>query len=1371
MRLLKIIFVLMSLSLGYFSKAQNSSIVFERVTVEQGLTSNRINGIVQDHSGFLWIATNNGLNRFDGVENKKYISQSNDKSSLANNTILSLYCDSNDQLWILTVNYLHRYNKKLDNFDRFLLSKKAESTRSENKGMITTDKYGNIWIGTRNCGLFVFNKKTNTCENVLPKIGSIFSVYFDKEGKLWIGNGNGLLTYYDPKLKISRKFKIPDHFLRFGIEDNIWQVWQDKPGKINLLLSSGFMLFNTRSYSFVKSTEWNINVNYVNEDLRCVYKDNQTCCVGTNGGGLYVFDIKKGQKANYRTLSNNMSSISNNIVTSIIKDRSGVYWVATKDGLNKYDPIQKLFPLYQNIPGNANSLHHNFISSFCEDVDGNFWIGTFGKGITLFDRKTETFRPMTHDDKKPESLIDDRVMCIESDKDENIWIGTANGLSNYNKRKNHFTNYKSSTNEARLGSDNILSLLTSKDNKLYVGTCGYGVKVYSRHPIKSNEFKLYCTKNGNLSNDMVRKITEKSNGTIVFGSIGGGIDILKKGKITNIRLSKYSKSNDSNYINDIYEDCDKNLWVGTWDGLFLLDSEFNIRKQFTIGNGLPSNEINCIVTDHNGDTWVGGGNGLSHLTKIRGTNYKITNYSICNGLQGSFFTTYAARKTTDGELFFGGFNGFNRFYPENVVSNNEAIKVMFTDLLVFNNSVIINKEVYGRVLLKENISSTKSITFNYEHRIIGFKFTALTTSQVEKVKYAYMMKGIDPDWVYLNYNSRYISYNNLPPGEYLLTVKACNPEGVWDAEGTSMIVKVLPPFWKTWWAYMIYTIIIAILLYLTREYSVSRAILTNNILLERIKREKDVEINNLKINFFINISHEIRTPLTLILAPLEKLIQLTDPSDEVKKHLSIMYGNALRLFNLINQILDFRKIETGNIHLNVAFYDALAVLTEIKHIFDENASRKNIEFTMESNVKQLQLWFDADSFEKIMFNLLSNAFKFTPQDGVIKIIINQLPAENMCEIIVRDNGIGIASDKLEKIFDRFYQVDKKSFLKDNIIGSGIGLSIVKNLVELHKGEISVDSVLTEYTQFRMLFKTGKKQFENYNNITISEIPIPYSLNVQAGILQIKGFESTESTISHLPKVSIRILIVEDNPEIRYYLRQSMIEKYEVIEAANGKAGCKLAIKHIPDLIISDIMMPEMDGIELCKVLKNELLTQHIPIILLSAKSTIEDTLEGLETGADDYISKPFNELILLAKIKSLLANRLKLIEKYQNMQFKETLNIENNTLSFDDPFVNSLVDFIKSNLSDEELNNEKIELHFKTQKMQLYRKLKAVTGWSVHTLIREIRIREAIRLLLSSEMNISEIAYNLGFSDPLYFSKYFKKEVGVAPQQYRKEHQ
>jgi len=1369
-KLINILLILLLSSEGYNLSAQNAPLTFERVTTEQGLTSNRINGIVQDRTGFIWIATSNGLNRIDGVENKQYLKQQDDSCSLSSNFVLSLFCDSNDQLWVLTINYLHRYNKKTDSFERFLLSDKKESARYGNKGVITTDKSGNIWIGTPTNGLYRFNHLTNKCNKVLPQINSVSSLFFDHDGNCWIGGEFGLLTKYNPATNLVEQFKVPSNLRRTLTEDFIWNIWQEGSGKINLLLSSGFFQFNPKTAEFNELTAWNKMVNYSSNSLRSIHREENSLWIGTQGGGLYIVDLINGKTTQFQSIYNNPGSMSNNSITAILKDNMGVYWIATNDGLNKYDPSMKLFAHYQKDPGNPNSLQYNFVSTFCESPDGNIWIGTFGQGISVYNRAKETFQTITSSPGKTSNLINNTIRALEPDRSGNIWIGTTNGLSRYSLSQKKFASYKQSAEKGSITSDNILSLLVTKDNHLFVGSNGEGLTFCNINQLATDGFQAYHPEIGFVSKAKIRKMIQLNNGTIVCGSLGNGLIILKGDETKNVLPSEFSKSVDSDYVNALCEDKDKNIWVGTWDGLFLLDSTISVRQQFNTRNEMPSSEITGILSDEKGGIWAGGMNGLSHLSKIGEKEYKITNYTPHNGLQGSYFTTYSTLKTRDGELFFGGYNGFNRFYPEKITLNKDTLKVVFTDFQVFNQSVTINKEVNGRVLLTENIADTKTITLNYRHRIIGFRFAALTTSQVEKVKYACLLKGVDPDWVYLSYNERFKSYNNLSPGEYTFTVKASNADGIWNTNGNSIRLIVLPPFWKTWWAFLIYTIMIAGLLYLTREYTVSRTNMKNNVLVERIKREKDAEINNLKITFFINISHEIRTPLSLILAPLEKLVRSAEPSQEIRKHLEIMYSNAQRLFNLINQLLDFRKIETGNVHLNVALYDVIAVIREIKKAFDENAAYKNIKFTFESNVETLHIWFDPDSFEKIMFNLLSNAFKFTPSDGRIQIIVNQLIGGDKCEIGVRDNGIGVAADKLEKLFDRFYQVDTRSILKQDTIGSGIGLSIVKDLVELHKGEISVESIPGEFTFFRMIFNSGKRHLENNNNITISEVPVPFSAKIQTSIPQYEVIGSVnDSQVSQDSKSNIRILVVEDNPEIRYYLKQSLHPKYDIIEAADGKIGHKLALQHIPDLIITDVMMPELDGIELCKVLKNELLTQHIPIIILSAKSTIEDTLEGLETGADDYVPKPFNEQILLAKIKTLLANRQKLIEKYQQLQFKKSSNKEIDNLNFNDPFVDRLVDFIKTNLSDEELTNEKIELHFKTSKMQLYRKLKAVTGWSVNTLIREIKVREATLLLKNSAMNISEIAYKIGFSDPLYFSKYFKKEIGVSPQQYRKD--
>ncbi len=1373
----KILFSIIFLKLLFIHslKAQHVEHSFGRISTEEGLTSNRINAIVQDKTGLLWIATNNGLNRYDGAEIKRYIKIPEDSSSLSGNVVLALFCDNENQLWILTINYLHKYDRDLDNFKRYQISNTKESYRYENKGIITKDADGNLWISSPSNGLFLLRKGASQCERVLPYITEASSLYFADAGNVWIGKKNGEILRYNSTTGAVKAFQVTSKKSRIINYDYVWHIWPENDSVLNLMLSTGFYRLNTKDGKIVPNSNWNDLTKSSETELRYSYLDGKNLWVGTEGKGLYIINTRENSVENYRNEYNKKNSLSNNSITAIIKDLSGVYWVATKDGLNKYDPVTELFTHYQNEPGNPGSLHYNFVSSFCQAPNGKIWVGTFGQGIAVFDRDNDQFSSIKSSPESNQGLVNNSVRAMEPDSEGNIWIGTINGLSCYQTRTNKFITYKASEGDRYLPSNDILSLLAAKDNTLWIGTNGKGVSRVNLKNITTDGFKTYSSKNGFLKADKIRKIIELQNGTICLGTLGGGVDLMLNEKVVNVSPSSYSKSIESDYVNALCEDRDGQLWIGTWDGLFLLDAQHNIQQQFGNANRLASGDISGIILDDRGDLWVSSMNGISHLAKNNKAGYDITNYSTSNGLQGSYFTAYSTLKSSDGEIYFGGFNGFNRFYPTKIVTNRTTPKVIFTDLQVFNQTVPINGEVLGRVILTKSITNTNSITLNYKHKVVSFHFAALTTSQVEKVRYACFMKGIDPDWVYLDKNQRSISYNNLPPGDYQLLVKASNADNIWSTEVSAINIKVLPPFWKTGLAYLIYILTIGGLFYLARKYRTGHVKLEKKALVEQVLRKKDAEINSMRVNFFTNISHEIRTPLSLILAPLEKLMQLPVHSKETKKDLELINNNAIRLLHLVNQLLDFRKIDSGNIRLHVAPYNLTEYLKEIKEAFDATAAKKNITFTLTAADEKTVIFLDAGSFEKIMFNLLSNAFKFTPPNGKVEIIVNQLINSSECEIIVRDNGIGIPDDKISKLFDPFYQVDNSNFLAQNTPGYGIGLAIVKSLVTLHKGEISVASLVNEYTEFRIILKTGKTHFEQNKEVSISNKPLLYTLTSPTYYNdteddKIAEFQQPEN-FSNIPK-DLKILLVEDNQDIRNYIKSLLLHSFEVIEANNGKTGCEIAIQEVPDLIISDVMMPQMNGIELCNILKNNLLTQHIPIILLTAKSTLQDELEGLETGADAYVAKPFSMQLLLAKIKSLIYNRQKLTEKYShqnnvNEAAPVTEAIVEN-YDFGDPFVSKVIDFIKENLQDEALTNEKIEHHFNTSKMQLYRKLKAVCGISVNTLIKEIRIQEAKKLLQNDELNISQIAYSLGFSDPLYFSKFFKKSVGLSPQQFRK---
>ena len=1303
------------------------------------------------------------------MEIKKFTKQLNDEQSLSNNSILTIFIDNRDQLWILTINYLHRYNRSTDKFDRYCLTSQKISYRYDNKGMIVQDHQGNIWIGSPICGLFQFDAVSGECKSILPQLLDISSLFPDNEGNLWIGHGKGEILKYNIKTGYSKNYIVPQNLHRPVKDDYVWQIQKCDDENILMLLSSGFFKLDISTGNITSYDSINSRIPQKELELRRFLMEKNDLWIGTQGQGLFRISLVNGSTTTYQTIIKNKNSLSNNTITAIFRDNYNVLWVATKDGLNKYDPKSQMFTHYQHDPQKQDNLHYNFISSFCEGPENNIWIGTFGKGISVFDPDRETFRSMMKEPGNPNSLVNDAVRALEPDMSGHIWVGTVDGLSSYDTVTQHFKNFNLSSFTSSNIANDILSLLVTNDSTLWIGTNGAGALSAKLDGQNIWAVKNFSTNNRYLTSDKVRRMIHLANGAVGLGTFGGGVSIIRDKLIKVIIPSEVSMSTESDYVNALCEDENKNLWIGTWDGLFLSDSTYTIVKQWGTNNGLPSGEITGILSADENNIWVGTMNGLAHMSDRGDLEYAITNYSTRDGLQGTYFTTYSTLKTKSGEMYFGGYNGFNRFSPSKILVNQEIPKVVFTDFQVFHQSIGIGEKVKGKVLLRKNILDTKSITLNYKHRVIGFKFAALNTSQIEKVKYAYRLEGFNDEWIYNSYNNRLIVFSNFPPGSYILTVRACNTDGIWDEKGTYLQIRVHPPFWRSWGAYFIYFGLFIGLLLLVRQITVTQTELKHKALVEQLEREKETKINSLKIKYFINISHEIRTPLTLIVPPLEKLLKIENLSKEVKESLNLIYRNAMRLLTLINQLLEFRRIETGNLRLQVTPIDIVSFIYGIKKSFEPHSLHQDIEFNFSSNVEKLILWFDADCLEKIMYNLLSNAFKFTPRGKSIALIVRYLDTINLCEIEVRDTGIGIPADKIEKVFDRFYQVDTLNYSTHQLIRSGIGLSIVKNLVELHQGKIWIESEEGSYSVFKIQFKMGKDHFENLEYASIKDE------EEKTRLITVKPeIEISDVNWLDLPPDSLdagtKVLIVEDNLEIRKYLKHTLRSSYEVLEAENGKEGFQKAIEFIPDLIISDVMMPKMDGYEMSKKLKNEVLTLHIPIIILTAKSDLDDALEGFATGIDEFIPKPFNEQLLLAKINSLILNRKKLQQKFQFVS--KGIDVRDEESQFkSDPFIRQVVDFIRDNLSDIELNNTKIEAHFKTSKMQLYRKLKAVTDMSVTGLIKKVRIEEASHLLRSSDFNVSEISFRLGFNDPLYFSRFFKKEVGLSPKQYKKKFQ
>lgn len=1085
MPLHKIILTLLLSWVCLITAAQKIGYNFERISTEQGLTGNRINDMVQDKTGFLWIATNNGLNRFDGIEVKQYVNKPGDSTSLSGNAVLALYCDKNNDLWVLTINYLHRYNRELDCFESYLISDKRESYRYENKGIIISDRQDNLWISAPTNGLFLLKKGSDHCERVLPYLVEVSSLYADPRNCIWIGENGGDLLSYNYTDGSTYHYKIPVSDRRVVNDNYVWHIWPQGDTAINLMLSTGFYRVDCKDSTIRPVSTWNQLVNNREVELRTLLKDRDRLWIGSQGKGLFILDTKNNTIENFQTAYNNKNSLSNNSITCIVKDASGVYWIASKDGLNKYDPAAELFTHYQNEPGNSNSLHYNFVSSFCEAPDGQVWVGTFGQGIAVFDKEKNSFQVIVNRRGQPHSLLNNTVRALEPDGQGHIWVGTIDGLASYDIRSRQFTTFRAGEREQDLASDDILSLLVSRDHKLYIGTNGKGLCEMDLARPKEG-FKNYSSKNGYLHGDKIRKMIAMRDGSICLGTLGAGVDILRNGKVLHIEPSLISNSVDADYVNALCEDRAGRLWIGTWDGLFVADSQGKILDEFSSNNGLASGEISGILCDENGDLWVSSMNGLSRMTRSSTGSYTITNYSTRNGLQGTYFTAYSTLKCSDGEMYFGGYNGFNRFYPASIPRIQSTPRVIFTDFQVFNQSVPVNKPMEGSVLLTKSIAYTSHITIGNKQKVIGFRFAALSTTQPDKIRYACLMKGIDPNWVILAPNQRSISYNNLPPGQYEFLVKASNPYGIWGTNAKSIQITVLPAFWKTWWAFMIYGLVLLGLFWLARNIRQTRLRLENEAMIEKVEREKDAEINQMKINFFTHISHDLRTPLTLIIGPVERLLQKNEPGKDWKRNLEMIQGHAVRLMNLVNQLLDFRKIESGKLKLHIAPVNIVQFLKEIISSFEDAANEKEIEMASTLPQEECLLWIDADAFEKIFFNLFSNAVKFCNRGGKISLYTAKNIDKGRFEIALRNTGSGLTEEERTRLFEPFFQSSDNAQRQQHAAGYGIGLNIVQNLVNLHHGGISVYSEEGQYTEFRLSFPLGRQHWSVNEEAEISE---------------------------------------------------------------------------------------------------------------------------------------------------------------------------------------------------------------------------------------------------------------------------------------------
>jgi len=1352
---------LILLSLSLFAQSERYS--FSKLDIYNGLSHNQVNTILKDGDGFVWFGTMSGLNRYDGYSFKKFRNKHSDTTSLYDNFIASLYELPEGRMWVMTRDTPCIYNSHTEKFDANY--RNYLHSLGLPPGSITSIVKGNeerFWFLYDSLDLYLYssiNKKAkpfrqNFKFNPEEKITSVRET---KDGKLWLVYQSGFLQQYD--INSNKVIFSSTALQKLNKGYNAYVLSIDNDGDLWLCsFANGVYFFHPQDNSirFFNDNTFpsKLNTNLVSLSLQ---DNNGLIWVSTDHGGVNLIDKKNNFRVRYLLNDpKDPKSLSQNSVTALYKDDNGIIWLGTyKQGINYFNENIVKFPHYYRQESNAKSLQYDDVNRFVEDKSGNIWIGTNGGGLIYFDRKNNTFKQYLHDANNGNSLSNNVIVSLCIDHDNKLWIGTFyGGMDCFDGQK--FIHYRHKDNDpSSLSDDKVWEIFEDRELNLWVGTLGSGLDLFDR---ETNTFKHYRSneaKPGSIPDNNISAILQDKKGNLWIGT-SRGVAVFEKNKTTPVvyRHGNDENSLSNNNVINIFEDSQARIWVSTREGLNLFDEKTKTFKTFTSADGLPDNTIFNILEDSHGAFWFSSPNGLCKVIPQQKENslvLSVISYDEMNNLQNREFNDNAALKTRAGELIFGGPSGFNIINPDKIVKPVYHPKIVFTGLQIFNNDIDAGEEINGRVLLQQSLPHLESIDLKYRENVFSIEFASLDFSHSNRDKYAYKLEGFNSDWLYADGTQRRVTYTNLDPGHYTFKVKIMDANGVWSAE-KSLKINIAPPFWRTPIAYIIYVLLIAAGLLLARKITLDRIHMRFEMRQQRREAERAHALDQLKTKFFTNVSHEFRTPLSLIISPLDKIIKNTNDEDQ-KKQLNLVHRNAKRLLNLVNQLLDFRKIEVQGLKLHPAIGDIVQFAKDISYSFTDIAEKKNIRFSFSSNVESLEIYFDKDKVEKILFNLLSNAFKYTHDNGRVEVKLVYTPRsddeeDGILAIEVEDTGIGIPPDKHEKIFERFFQTDLPESMVNQ--GTGIGLAITKEFVRLHNGVITVKSEPEKGTLFTVTLPAKKIVEPSGHSITH---PVPIEDGDQV-VFEDSGNNGKRKTI----------VVVEDNEDLRFYLKENLRGLYHVEEAVNGKEGWEKIKLINPDLVVSDIMMPLMDGIELAKKIKTDTLTAHIPVILLTAMGSEEKQIEGFQAGVNDYITKPFTFEILASRIKNLLAQQ-KLLQKRFQKQI-EVNPSEVTVTPVDEKFLKQALEIVEKYIDNPDFSVEDFSREMCMSRKALYNKILSLTGKAPLEFIRSIRLKRAVQLLEKSGMSVSEIAYEVGFNNPKNFTKYFKEEFKVLPSQY-----
>ena len=1323
---------------------------FDNYSLAHGLSQSTIVSMLQDRQGFIWIGTEDGLNRFDGYTFKIYRkSKADSLNTIGGNFVWDMLEAKNGHLWIAHEGGISRFDPVHQHFKVYTIGHGAVTVKSLHQ----TDTAG-LWIGTADQGLFYLDLATekitqyiNTRASLLPHNNILDIISYDQNNLLIATRGAGIFLF-NPR----------ESFRRAPLK---------KPQDSTLL---------------------------VRNDVWKMVRHNEHYWLGTLHGLLEL--DKNLQLIQHYPL--NHGTIAEQRISTMLFDKKESLWVACYGGgLARVNTKTATYQFSNHSPTDPGTLANDLVFSLLLDRSENLWVGTWIAGVSKLRKGFDNFANYSNDDIGTPSDFITSVTSLPCDKKETLLLGVyGGGIRTASLERGKPLNFSAYhvTQEALDRAIEPLNCFYQGKENLWVGSDTDGlIGIPIRNIACGTKPASIVHYTGgaepqNLSGNTVKTVVEDHQGTLWVGTIANGLNkIASSGNTMPPTITRYTKNENDptslrhNRINHILQDRDKNIWVATSNGLSLytdkgfkhfLSGKIITMLQSNTGrlyvgseNGLFENNpkqpfvfthvaalgdqlINAIRQDHSGKVWITTNQGMFRYDP---TTFTAIQFRSSDGLQSDEYNFNAAAKTRDGLLAFGGVNGLTLFDPERLQLNTQSPPVVVTSLRIANREVPVKvSDNTNEYALAQDIRYTQKLTLRHDQNYLTFNFTALDFTNPTKNKYAYTLEGLDNEWVQADARNRSVTYTNLAPGTYTLRIKGTNNDNVWNEQGSSLVITIQPPWWQTWWAYILYALAVGIALVVSRRNLIQRERLKTQLQMEHLEVTKLKELDDFKSRFFANISHEFRTPLSLIIGPTEKLLAEEGKS---RPELNIIHNNSLSLLNLVNQMLDLSLVEAGSLQLQVRRTDLTTGLKIFTSPFYSLAASKRIELSITVPSTPIDGYADLSFLEKIINNLLSNAVKYTQAGGTIAFRAED--KNGYLLITVTDTGMGIPDNQGDKVFDRFYQVHDVT----SVEGTGLGLALTRELVKAHKGEITVTSEWGKGSTFIVTLPIAEQYYraEEHRNEALGYVPAKDQPARDTTPQILVDINNTASDGSDKPV----LLVIEDNPELREFIKSTLVEVYTVLEAADGETGLRIAIDNVPDIIITDWMMPRMDGATVCRNIKSTTATDHIPIILLTAKAGVESRIEGLETGADDYLTKPFDLRELRIRVANLIDQRKKLQAKYQSgvpLTYKPV-----KAESANDKFLKRLQEVVEERMSDSKFGVEEMAREIGMSRVQLYRKLTALTSQSAVEYLRSYRLERAADLLRRGAGNIAEIAFQVGFDNPSYFTKTFREHFGKLP--------